>query len=153
MQPLSQDLRSRIIAARERGQQTGEVCKRFGVSRKSVQRFWNQHRRDGHCHPKKIGGYRQSRLAKHDQALRDWIDQQSDLTLDQIKERCLKTLGVRIGINALWYRLDRLGLSFKKNDARRRARSARRQARARPMAETTTRVGLPTSRLHRRNRA
>jgi len=36
MRPLSHDLRQRIIAARERGAGTGEVCRRFGVSRKSV---------------------------------------------------------------------------------------------------------------------
>ena len=32
-----------------------------------------------------------------------------------------KKLGVKIGITALWHRLDRMGLSYKKNDARRRA--------------------------------
>jgi hypothetical protein len=33
---------------------------------------------------------------------------------------------VAIGITALWHRLRRLGLSYKKNDARRRAGPARR---------------------------
>ena len=51
MRPLSQDLRQRIIAARER------MCRRFGVSRKSVERFWKQHRVTGQCRPKQIGGY------------------------------------------------------------------------------------------------
>jgi len=54
MRPLSQDLRQRIIAARERGAGTGEVCRRFGVSRKSVERFWKQHRLTGDCRPKQI---------------------------------------------------------------------------------------------------
>ena len=57
MRPLSQDLRLRIVAARERGEGTGEVCRRFGVSRKSVERFWKQHCLTGACAPKKIGGY------------------------------------------------------------------------------------------------
>ena len=65
MRPLSQDLRQRIIAARERGEGTGDVCKRFGVSRKSVERFWKQHGQTGECRPKQIGGYRRSRLEKH----------------------------------------------------------------------------------------
>jgi transposase len=56
-----------------RGEGTGDVCSRFGVSRKSVERFWNQHRLTGECRPKKIGGYRRSRLEKHDRTLRRWI--------------------------------------------------------------------------------
>ena len=126
MRPLSQDLRQRIIAARERGAGTGEVCRRFGVSRKSVERFWKQHRLTGICQPKQIGGYRRSRLEKHDRTLRRWIDQQVDLTLSQLQERCRQELNVAIGLTALWHRLEKLGLSYKKNDARRRARSARR---------------------------
>ena len=123
MRPLSQDLRQRIIAARERGEGTGEVCKRFGVSRKSVERFWKQHCLTGHCRPQKIGGYRRSRLEKHDRTLGGWIAAQPDLTLSELQNRCLERLKVAIGITALWHRLERLGLSYKKNDARRRARS------------------------------
>ena len=124
MRPLSQDLRQRIIAAREHGEGTGDVCKRFGVSRKSVERFWMQHRLTGECRPKQIGGYRRSRLEKHDRTLHRWIAVQSDLTLSELQKRCLEQLKVTIGITALWHRLERLGLSYKKNDARRRARSA-----------------------------
>jgi transposase len=124
MRPLSQDLRQRIIAARQRGEGTGEVCKRFGVSRKSVERFWKQHCLTGACQPKQIGGYRRSRLEKHDRTLRRWIAAQSDLTLVELQHRCGKRLNVTIGLTDLWHRLERLGLSYKKNDARRRARSA-----------------------------
>ena len=124
MRPLSQDLRQRIILARERGEGTGEVGQRFGVSRKSVERFWKQHRLTGACRPKKFGGYRRSRLEKHDRTLRRWIVAQSDLTLSELQRRCLEQLKVSIGITALWHRLEQLGLSHKKNDARRRARSA-----------------------------
>jgi len=126
MRPLSQDLRQRIIAARERGEGTGEVCQRFGVSRKSVERFWKQHCRTGQCLPKKVGGYRRSRLADHDPMLRRWIETKPDLSLVELQQRCLDRLHVSIGITALWHRLHRLGLSYKKNDARRRAGPARR---------------------------
>jgi transposase len=124
MRPLSQDLRQRIIAARQRGDGTGEVSKRFGVSRKSVERFWKEHGLTGTCQPKKIGGYRRSRLLKHDGTLQCWIAAQPDLTLNELQQRCLKQLKVAIGITALWHRLEQLGLSYKKNDARRRARAA-----------------------------
>ena len=126
MRPLSQDLRQRIITARAHGAGTGEVCKRFGVSRKSVERFWRQHCRTGQCLPKQIGGYRRSRLAEHDRVVQRWIETQPDLTLAELQHRCRAQLHVTIGITALWHRLRRLGLSYKKNDARRRARPARR---------------------------
>ena len=123
MRPLSEDLRQRIIAARAKGDGTGEVCQRFDVSRKSVERFWNQHRTSGHCRPKQIGGYRKSRLKKQEKQLRRWIAQQADLTLVELQQRCGARLGVKIGLTALWHRLNRLGLTYKKNDARRRARA------------------------------
>jgi transposase len=121
---LSEDLRQRIIKARAEGAGTGEVCRRFGVSRKSVERFWNQHQSRGHCRPKQIGGYRVSRLKKHEKRLRRWIAEQADLTLVELQQRCQKDLNVQIGLTALWHRLDRLGLSYKKNDTRRRASTA-----------------------------
>jgi transposase len=126
MRPLSNDLRVRLIAARQRGEMTGEVCLRFGVSRKSVQRFWKEHLRTGKCQPKKIGGYRRSKLHKHDRTLRRWVEAQPDLSLSQLQRRCVEHLQIHLGTTALWHRLNRLGLTYKKNDARRRARSARR---------------------------
>jgi transposase len=124
MRPLSEDLRQRIVAARANGAGPGEVCRRLGVSRSSVERFWNQQQRTGHCRPKQIGGYRRSRLRAHERTLRRWIAEQADLTLTELQQRCGQKLGIKIGITALWHRLDRLGLSYKKNDARRRARAA-----------------------------
>lgn len=124
MRPLSDDLRRRVVEARAKGEGTGEVSRRFGVSRKSVERYWNQYRATGHWRPKQIGGYRVSRLKQHEKRLRRWIAEQADLTLVELQQRCQKELKVRIGLTALWHRLDRMGLSYKKNHARRRASPA-----------------------------
>ena len=124
MRPLSQDLRCRIVAAREAGAGTGEVCQRFSVSRSTVERLWNQYRRVGHVQPQQVGGYRRSRLQAHSRTLARWIARKSDLSLMEIRERCFVDLGVRIGITALWHQLRRQGLSVKKNDARRRTKPA-----------------------------
>jgi transposase len=56
MRPFSEDLRSRIVAARMDGAGTGEVSQLFRVSRSTVERLWNQHCRLGHVKPKQIGG-------------------------------------------------------------------------------------------------
>jgi len=74
--------------------------------------------------PKQRGGYRRSRLEAHDDTLRKWIGDEPDLTLEEIRKRCLNELSIQIGTTALWQRLDHLGLSFKKNASRRRAASA-----------------------------
>jgi transposase len=124
MRPLSEDLRRRIIEARQAGAGSVEVGERFRVSRRTVARLFGQYERNGEVRPKQIGGYRRSRLQKHGRALSRWIEKQSDITLTELCERCRRDLGVTIGINALWHQLRKLGLSFKKNDARRRARSA-----------------------------
>ena len=121
MKPLSEDLRRRIIEARQAGAGSVEVSERFRVSRRTVARLYGQYERSGELRPKQIGGYRRSRLAKHGRTIDRWITRKSDISLAELKERCLTELGITIGINALWHQLRRLGLSFKKNDARRRA--------------------------------
>jgi len=124
MKPYSEDLRERIVKARRQGESVIELSKLFGVSKSSVERYCRLHQRTGQCVPRKIGGYRRSRLEGHDKTLQGWIKKKKDMTLVQMQARCLKEMGIRLGINALWHRLDRLNLSYKKNAARRRARPA-----------------------------
>ena len=121
MRPLSEDLRRRIIEARQLGAGSVEVSERFRVSRRTVARLFGQYEQSGDLSPKQIGGYRRSRLADHAKVLGRWIDKQADVTLVQLQERCREELGVKVGVNALWHQLRRMGLSSKKNDARRRA--------------------------------
>jgi transposase len=121
MTPLSEDLRRRIIEARQAGAGSVEVSERFRVSRRTVARLYKQFERIGDLRPKQIGGYRRSKLEKHGRTIGRWISRKADISLAELKERCLTDLGIAIGINALWHQLHRLGLSSKKNDVRRRA--------------------------------
>ncbi len=121
MRALSQDLRRRIIEARLGGAGAVEVSERFRVSRRTVARLFGQYERSGDFEPRQIGGYRRSKLADHAKVLGRWIDKKADVTLVELRERCREDLGVKVGINALWHQLRRMGLSSKKNDARRRA--------------------------------
>ena len=111
-------LRERIVAAKKEGQSSQEVSKRFQVSKRSVERYWKSYQDSGSVEPKQRGGYRRSRLEGHDETLREWIAEQPDLTLVEIQQRCRNKLGIQIGINALWQRLNKLMLSYKKNTAR-----------------------------------
>lgn len=107
----SRDLRERIVAAREQGHSAQEIARLFGVSKRSVERFWTKYLATGAIEPKQRGGYRRSRLEKHDLKLRRWIRQKPDLTLAQLQERIAQDLGIKLGTTALWHRLERLGLS------------------------------------------
>lgn len=118
------ELRELIVSARAQGHSASEIARWFKVSKRSVERYWAQHLQTRSVEPKQRGGYRRSRLEGHEQTLRDWIRKQPDLTLEEMQARCLEDLKIQIGINALWTRLDQLGLTFKKNATRQRARSA-----------------------------
>ena len=93
---------------------SAEVAERFAVSVSSVDRLWRRQREQGHCRADKIGGYLRSRLDAHEGTVRSWIAEQNDLTLEALSRRLREELGVKLGLSALWYRLDALGLSFKK---------------------------------------
>ena len=58
MRPLSEDLRRRIVEARQAGAGSVEVSERFRVSRRTVARLFGQYERTGELSPKQIGGYR-----------------------------------------------------------------------------------------------
>ena len=124
MKSYSVDLREHIVGARARGESAAEVGRRFGVSKRSVERYWNLQQQNGSVAGKRRGGYRRSVLEGHDERLRRWIAKEPGLTLAQLGERIRKQLHTRLGTTALWHRLERLGLSYKKNAARRRAGSA-----------------------------
>ncbi len=118
------ELRERIVLARADGFSAAEVAKLFRVSKRSVERYWKSYNESGTVEPKQRGGYRRSRLAEHDDTLRQWIQDEPDLTLEELKQKCSDELSVEMSTAAIWNRLDHLGLSFKKNASRRRATSA-----------------------------
>lgn len=149
MKTYSRDLRERIVAARQKGHSAQEVARLFGVSKRSVERFWEKFLATGGVEPRQRGGYRRSRLEKHDRQLRRWIKEQADLTLAQLQERIARELGVQLGTTALWHRLERLGLSYKKNAARRRAAAARSASGPPKVAPGTKKLGSPKTRFPR----
>ena len=147
MRTYSTDLRERIVAARKSGHSAAEVARLFKVSKRSVERYCKLQASTGSLQARQRGGYRRSRLEKHDETLRRWIGEQSDLTLAELQGRIARKLKVRLGITALWHRLEHLGLSYKKNAARRGAKPARHRpgppAMAKPAAGVAGRQARP----------
>ena len=149
MRTYSTDLRERVVAARESGHSAAAVAKLFKLSKRSVERYCKLMADTGGVQPKQRGGYRRSRLEKHDETLRRWIAEQADLTLAELQERIARKLKVRLGLTALWHRLEHLGLSYKKNAARRRAKPARHRVGPPAVAKPAAKLARRQPRLPR----
>lgn len=116
----SMDLRKRVIEACDEGQTIAQVSKRFRVSTSFVEKLQQRRRESGTLEPKPHGGGRQPRLSpEHDQTLRALLTAKPDTTLAELREK----LGIKVHLSSLWYRLQRLGLTFKKNAGSGRARA------------------------------
>ena len=104
----SQDLRDRVIAARDRGMKTKQVADLFNVSPAWVRRVMQRLREHGETTPRPRGGVT---LVKIDmQRLRELVAEQPDATVRQLHER----LGIDCSQSAVDMALRRMGLSFKK---------------------------------------
>jgi transposase len=111
---MSQDLRERIVEARGAGSSSAKVAERFAVSVRTVDRYWQRQREQGHCRAGKHGGHLRSRLEGHEDTVRAWIAEKNDLTLEALSRRLHEELGIKLGVSALWYRLEAMGLTYKK---------------------------------------
>lgn len=104
----SQDLRDRVMAARDRGLKTKQVASLFGVSASWVRRVMQRRREHGETTPRPRGGVT---VVKIDMArLRALVEQQPDATARQLHAR----LGIDCSVSAVDMALRRLGFTFKK---------------------------------------
>lgn len=149
MRTYSTDLRERVVAARARGHSAAETARLFRLSKRSVERYCKLHATTGSLQPKRRGGYRRSRLERHEETLRRWIAEQPDLTLAELQKRIARQLKVSLGRTALWHRLEHLGLSYKKNAARRRAKPARHRTGTPAVAKPATKLAHRQTRFPR----
>ncbi len=104
----SQDLRDRIIAARDQGWRTKRVADLFHVSSSWVRRVMQRRRETGETSPRPRGG---ATVVKIDlNRLRELVKEQPDATTKELHAR----LGVDCSVSAVDMALRRLGFSFKK---------------------------------------
>lgn len=128
--PYSQDLRDRVLAAYDRGMQTKVIASIFGVCPAWARRVKQVRREEGRTTPLPMGG---ARVVKIDlKELEKLVAQQPDATIPELHQRIGGSL--RCSLSAVGMALGRLGLSFKKNAACRRAGPARRRRRAHGVA-------------------
>lgn len=117
MAPYSMDLRTRVAAAWDAGDDAATVAERFQVSRAWVHRLLQRRRETGHVAPRRQTRWRTPVLAHETARLQALVAEQPDRTLVEIKA----ALGTTASLSTIWRTLDRLQLTVKKNGTRRRA--------------------------------
>lgn len=112
MKTISLDLRERILATYDQGQETREtVARRFRVSVGMVKKLLQQRRRIGDIRPQHHrSGSKPRIVASHRQQLRTLLAQKPDLTLKELRT----ATGLACTLPAIHYVLARLGLTYKK---------------------------------------
>lgn len=104
----SQDLRDRVIAARDRGLKTKAVADLFAVSASWVRRVMQRRREGGETTPRPCGGATVVKI--HLERLAQLVRERPDATIAELHE----LLGVACGLSAVDMALRRLGLTYKK---------------------------------------
>ena len=113
-EPLSQDLRLRIVRAVSDGSSIRRAAARFEVSASAAIKLMGRVRATGSTVPARTGGYRQPLLAGHEDVLREVTSAKPGITLAEIKA-ALAARGIEAGDpSTIWRALRRLGLSHKK---------------------------------------
>jgi transposase len=132
MRSYSQDLRDRVLKGLERGEGAKAIATRLEVSREWVYDVKRRFEKEGLRHSLRVGGHRKSCLVPIESEIRGRIKASPDLTLEELVER-IGQRGIVIGPSGLWCQLKKWGLRFKKNPARERTGTGRRQGSARQM--------------------
>ena len=114
MRPYSQDIRDRVIKFKSEAVRTEDVAQRLSLSVSCVNRIWKRYRDEGRSRALQVGGYKVPRLKEYADQLREWVEKEPGLTLEQLCARSRENLGIKGGVSVMWKQLNRMGLRFKK---------------------------------------
>ena len=124
---LSEDLRSRVVAAINGGLSRRGAAERFGIGYATAIRWMRDWRATGSVSAKPRGSPRGShRIEAHYAVVMAAIDAQVDITLVEIVALLREQHGVSFAPSSVWRLLNRHGVTIKKSSTRQRAGQARR---------------------------
>lgn len=123
MRTLSLDLRERILASYDHGEDTREeVADRYRVSLGMVKKLLQQRRRTGEIGPRH---YRSGRkpiiLDAHHRQMRALLTKKPDLTLKEVRQ----AVALQCTLPAIHYALEKMGLTYKKRRSEPASKTAR----------------------------
>ena len=116
MNPYSQDLRDRVVAAVKADKQSqAKVAETFGISLSTVEKWWHRWHTTGQMAalPRRSGPERT--LAGCDDVIRATVQEQPDVTLDELCARVAESQGVSASRSMMCRTLQLLGLPLKKS--------------------------------------
>jgi transposase len=119
----SMDLRTRVLKDSDAGMSSKELAERYHVSRAWVDALKQRRRESDAIGPRKQTKFRGRVLAGQEARLAALVAARPDATLAELRE----ALRTSAGVATVWRELDRLQLTVKKNDSRRRTTPSRRR--------------------------
>ena len=121
-QPLSDDLRRRVIAAVDGGMSRRGAARRFGIALSTAIKWVRAWQRTGSYRPKPQGGDRRShRIEARAEVVLTLVEETPDMTLADIAAHLESEHGVRVSQSTVWRFFHRRGITFKKSSSRQRA--------------------------------
>jgi len=120
----STDLRVRVIGTISDGLSRRRAAARFGVGVSTAVKWYRRYCETGEVAARKQGQPGGSKLDAHEAFILALVRERPDISLAEIAQRLAETRAVSACPATVWYFLERRGISFKKNRARRRARAA-----------------------------
>ena len=132
----SEDLRDRVLDAVASGNSARGAAARFGIGVATAVRWVRRWRESGERRAQRQGYPKRSVLDPHEAFLFSLVDEQSDITLDEMCARLRDERGLQVARVTVWRFFERRGWSFKKRLAMRPSRRER----------TSPRRGAPGSR-------
>ena len=118
----SLDLRARLIGFVKGGGSARGAARQFEVSPSCAINLVRRWRETGSYEPGQVGGQKKRKLAGREDWLHEVMAQEPDITLAELQRR-LAADGLEISQQAINTTLKALGYSYKKNSARRRAKT------------------------------
>ena len=115
--PLSNDLRERVVARHQAGENIRSVASAFGLAPSTVSKWTQRLRRTGSVGPAKFGGHRRPILDPHRGWIRARLAEKPELTLEGLRAE-LAEMGIKVSYGAVRKLVHDEGLSFKKNRLR-----------------------------------
>lgn len=119
--PLSMDLRQRIVRAYTEGEGTfREIARRFEVGTSTVTRLVAYHRAGEGLEPRPHSGGRVKKklFEEHLQAIISWLTEKPDLTLIAVTERLKEQYDIDIHDSQISRHLSKMGWTRKKKSGR-----------------------------------
>lgn len=116
MNPYSQDLRDRVLAALKAGKKSqAEVAETFGVSLSTIEKWWHRWQATGQIAALLHRSGPQRTLAECDDLIRSIVQEQPDVTLDELCAQVVKVQTVSASRSMMCRTLQKLDLPRKKS--------------------------------------